>query len=175
MFCCFLFVLASCSRDADLLDLDVPSLSGDMGPRWLLFYPSEEAMRLVEYSMEKFDSENSGLRQDLHRVLSQLFQGKPGSFQAVSDPAILQLSEIYITGLGQVVLEFSRVSEISQGLSLREEALHLMALLKTIFENFSSVSQVQIIVDGSYHETLWGKLRIEKLYQRGSYQEKISF
>ncbi|MEZ4704749.1 MAG: hypothetical protein R3A11_06125 [Bdellovibrionota bacterium] len=133
-----------------------------------LYYPHQNLQSLKGYEIFVEDLRKMNLEQRIIRAVVSLSNAPDLSLVKVYEKQQFELKNVFLKDGNQVFLEFRTTSSISEGKSLREEELCLLALLKTLFENFPSLSTISLLLDGQYRETLWGKLWIRPEYDRRS-------
>ena len=125
-----------------------------------LYFPSaSEEDRMVteqrEIHISKFASAEA------KQIIAELIAGpKAGASEAL--PKSAQLRQLFITGNGLAVVDFTRkVSEDHVG-GLTQEAASISAVVNSLMANVKTIQKVQIIIEGTEAETLAGHIDLSQ-------------
>jgi spore germination protein GerM len=129
-----------------------------------LYFGNPESDGLKEFKNKIFESEQQ--INQVKQVLLLLLSGpEQNGMRVIPEGTVLR--DVYFDATGTVYVDLTQeISLNSQGGSTAEY-LTVYSILNTVFENFSWVRGVRILVDGKEAKTLSGHISLEGIFRPG--------
>jgi spore germination protein GerM len=129
-----------------------------------LFFPSKAQDGPLETETRKIYSSDQ-VAIEARQIIAELISGsKEGRDAAL--PVETKLREVFVTDAGLAVVDLTKEASSNHPGGLTQEILSIYAVVNSLMENLSTVTGVQILIEGVEAETLAGHVDLTRPFSR---------